>query len=90
MHVTKLTIGVLEVPIRIQLQSQTPGTLGPSSPAQIRSQTSFNVLLHLIDVFQTHFGQFYPSIDCQELRDSLIVDPVPSFLVNCVAATAAR
>ncbi|ORX38734.1 hypothetical protein BD324DRAFT_622136 [Kockovaella imperatae] len=89
---TAFVPGTLAVPIKVLLQQSrhdSPGDMStPSSTLSAQFDTS--LLRHLVATFQSTLQPQFPCIDCRELSDALDRDPVPSFLVNCVAALSAR
>lgn len=71
-------------PQRLDLPVEAPS---PESPSP---RTPPDVFKHLLGVFQTHLGPHYPCVDVEELVSSIDKDWSPGFLLNCVAAAAAR
>lgn len=49
-----------------------------------------DILMHLIDVFVTHFQCMFPSLDIEFLLRAAQERSGMAFLLNCVAAMAAR
>jgi hypothetical protein len=48
------------------------------------------IMRHLLDVFLVHFGSQFPFLDRQSLEAKIDARTGSVFLMNCIAAIAAR
>lgn len=49
-----------------------------------------DLMLHLLDVFMTHFGSQYPALSRSQLERDLDQRSGSTLLFNCIASTASR
>ena len=48
------------------------------------------IMLHLIDIFDLHFGSQFPAIEHVRMKEDVQNRRGSIFLLNCVTATASR
>lgn len=76
---------------------QYPARSLPDLPAQpslplldIDGTPTQPIMNHLLDLFFLHMGCLFPSLEKRALRESIEREEASAFLLNCIAAAAAR